>query len=90
MERDDINPMGKDETFTADSREDVLEILLNRPGYRSGQGDWEWTVVAQQADPTTIRWITRPRSGNDWILEVINNTNPVLTELQFDYLQMKE
>ena len=83
MERDDINPMGEDETFTADSQEDVMAILLNRPGYRSGQGDWEWTVVAQQADPDPLfDGLPDPDPGNDWILEVIVVIQiPVLTEI---------
>ena len=51
LDRYAINPVGEDGTYTADFAEDVLQQLLDKPGFRNGQGDWTWTIFAQQADP---------------------------------------
>ena len=83
MERFAINPQGEDGTYTADFAEDVLQQLLAKPGYRNGQGDWTWTVLAQQADPDPLfEGLPDPDPGNDWTLEVIIELQvPVLTEI---------
>ena len=52
MDRFAINPLGEDGTYTADFAEDILQQLLQKPGYRNGQGEWLWTIFAQQADLT--------------------------------------
>ena len=83
MERFAINPQGEDGTYTADFAEDVLQQLLSKPGYRNGQGEWTWTVLAQQADPDPLfEGLPDPDPGNDWTLEVIIELQvPVLTEI---------
>ena len=83
MERFAINPQGEDGTYTADFAEDVLQQLLAKPGYRNGQGEWTWTVLAQQADPDPLfEGLPDPDPGNDWTLEVIIELQvPVLTEI---------
>ena len=79
----DLNPRGKEGIFEADSQEELLRALLNEPGARFGQGEWIWTVVAQDADPDSIIPGTiDPDGGNDWTLEiVIRVLTPVLTEV---------
>ncbi len=83
MERFAINPQGEDGTYTADFADDVLQQLLAKPGYRNGQGEWTWTVLAQQADPDPLfEGLPDPDPGNDWTLEVIIELQvPVLTEI---------
>lgn len=83
MDRFGINPLGEDGTYTADFAEDVLRQLLEKPGYRNGQGEWLWTIIAQQADPDPlIEGLPDPDPGNDWTLEVIVELQvPVLTEI---------
>jgi len=83
MERDGINPSGEDGTYTADSEDEVLALLLDKPGFRTAQGDWIWTILAQQADPDPlIEGLPDPDPGNDWTLEVvIQIQSPVLTEI---------
>mgnify|MGYP001192225407 FL=1 len=83
LDRYAINPVGEDGTYTADFAEDVLQQLLNKPGFRNGQGDWTWTIFAQQADPDPLfEGLPDPDPGNDWTLEVIIELQvPVLTEI---------
>ena len=83
LDRYAINPVGEDGTYTADFAEDVLQQLLDKPGFRNGQGDWTWTIFAQQADPDPLfEGLPDPDPGNDWTLEVIIELQvPVLTEI---------
>ena len=83
MDRFAINPLGEDGTYTADFAEDILQQLLQKPGYRNGQGEWLWTIFAQQADPDPLfEGLPDPDPGNDWTLEVIIELQvPVLTEV---------
>ena len=83
MERFAINPNGEDGTYTADFADDVLQQLLNKPGYRNGQGEWTWTIFAQQADPDPLfDGLPDPDPGNDWTLEVVIEIQiPILTEI---------
>ena len=83
LDRYGINPAGEDGTYTADFAEDVLEQLLNKPGFRNGQGNWTWTIFAQQADPDPLfEGLPDPDPGNDWTLEVVIEIQiPVLTEI---------
>ncbi len=83
MDRFGINPVGEDGTYTADFADDVLQQLLAKPGYRNGQGNWTWTIFAQQADPDPLfEGFPDPDPGNDWTLEVVIEIQvPVLTEI---------
>ena len=88
LEREAINPLGEDGTYSADSREEVLALLLNKPGERTAQGDWIWKILAEQADPDPPENCPAPTlcfdpdPGNDWSLEVIIIIQtPELTEI---------
>ena len=83
MDRFGINPNGEDGTYTADFADDVLQQLLNKPGFRNGQGEWTWTIFAQQADPDPLfDGLPDPDPGNDWTLEVVIEIQiPILTEI---------
>ena len=72
MERGKINPVGEDGTYTGDSEEEVLALLLNKPGERAAQGEWIWTIFCDQADPDPLfDGMQDLDPGNDWTLEVI-------------------
>lgn len=81
-----LNPPGPDGVFDSDSEEELLSSLLNEPGARFGQGEWIWSIVAQNADPDSfIPGAPDPDSGNDWTLEiVITVLRPVLTEVAYE------
>lgn len=81
-----LNPPGPDGVFDADSEEELLSSLLNEPGARFGQGEWVWSIIAQNADPDSlIPGAPDPDSGNDWTLEiVITISRPVLTEVAYE------
>jgi len=85
MDRDGINPEGEDGIFTADSEEDLMNLLVGQAGSRTAQGVWTWTIFAQQADPDPlIDGMIDPDPGNEWNLEVIVIVmSPVLTEITF-------
>ena len=85
MERDSINPSGEDGIFSADSEEDLLNLLLGQAGSRTAQGVWTWTVFAQQADPdSVVDSLPDPDPGNNWDLEVIIIVmTPKLTEIAY-------
>ncbi len=85
MERDSINPTGEDGIYTADSEEDLMNLLIGQAGSRTAQGVWTWTVFAQQADPdSVVEVLPDPDPGNNWDLEVIVIVmSPVLTEITF-------
>jgi hypothetical protein len=82
----ELNPVGEEGFFDADSAEELLEGLLNEPGARFGQGEWVWTIVAQNADPDSIiPGQPDPDGGNDWTLTiVITVLTPVLTEVAYE------
>ena len=67
-ERPDASPAWPPAT-TADSPDALLETLLMEPGARFGQGEWIWTLTADEADPDLIDQLD-PDPGNDWNLEV--------------------
>ncbi len=85
MERDSINPAGENGIYTADSEEELINLLLGQAGSRTAQGVWTWTVFAQQADPDSlIDTLPDPDPGNNWDLEVIVTImRPELTEITF-------
>ena len=82
----ELNPMGPEGVFDADSEEQLLEGLLNEPGARFGQGEWIWTIYAQNSDPDSIiPGQPDPDGGNDWTLNIIITVlTPVLTEVAYD------
>jgi len=44
---------------------------MNEPRARFGQGEWIWSVVAQDADPDAyIPGTIDPDGGNDWTLKI--------------------
>jgi len=81
-----LNPVVEEGVYDADSAEQLLESLLNEPGARFGQGEWVWTIVAQNADPDPlIPGAPDPDGGNDWTLSiVITVLTPILTEVAYD------
>ena len=82
----ELNPMGPEGVFDADSEEQLLEGLLNEPGARFGQGEWIWTIYAQNSDPDSILpGQPDPDGGNDWTLTIIITVlTPILTEVAYD------
>jgi hypothetical protein len=71
IEGENINPLGDNGTIEADSKAQLLEILLSQSGARKGQGDWTLTVIAQQAEPDpVIEGFPDPDPGNDWQLTI--------------------
>ena len=69
IEGEDINPLGENGTIEADSKAQLLEILLSQAGARKGQGNWTLTVIAQQAEPdSVIDGFPDPDPGNEWKL----------------------
>ena len=81
-----LNPVAEEGVYDADSEEELMRSLLNEPGARFGQGEWVWTVVAQNADPDSmIPGAPDPDAGNDWTLTiVITVLTPVLTEVAYE------
>ena len=57
-------------TITADSSDELLYSLLNEPGQRFGQGDWIWTITADDCHPDIPIDEIDPDQGNDWQLIV--------------------
>jgi len=81
-----LNPAAEEGVYDADSEEELMRSLLNEPGARFGQGEWVWTVVAQNADPDSIiPGAPDPDAGNDWTLTiVITVLTPILTEVAYE------
>ncbi len=81
-----LNPTAEGGVYDADSEEELMRSLLNEPGARFGQGEWVWTVVAQNADPDSIiPGAPDPDAGNDWTLTiVITVLTPMLTEVAYE------
>ena len=81
-----LNPVVEEGVYDADSAEQLLESLLNEPGARFGQGEWVWTIVAQNADPDPlIPGAPDPDGGNDWTLSIVITVwTPILTEVAYD------
>ena len=66
-----LNPYSTEpQTYTADSEDALLATLLAEPGARFGQGDWIWTITADEADPDLPIDGVDPDEGNNWTLEV--------------------
>ena len=86
IEDGDINPLGDDGIYQADSSSQLMEILLSESGARNGQGNWTLTVVAQQAEPdSVIEGLPDPDPGNDWELTIkIVVLVPKLVEIAYE------
>ena len=57
-------------TISADSSDDLLYSLLNQAGQRFGQGDWIWTITADDCHPDIPIDDIDPDQGNDWKLVI--------------------
>lgn len=81
-----LNGFGEDGIFDSDSAEELMEFLLANPNARSGQGEWVWTVVAQQAEPDPLfAGAPDPDPGNDWTLTVMVKIHvPQLVEIAYE------
>lgn len=81
-----LNPVGQEGLFDADNIDQLLESLINEPGARFGQGEWVWTIVAQNADPDSlVPGAPDPDGGNDWTLTIVVTVlTPVLTEVAYE------
>lgn len=86
LEDSELNPAPEEGIYDSDSAEELLGSLLGEPGARFGQGEWVWTIVAQNADPDSIIPGTPdPDGGNDYTLRiVITVLTPFLTEVAYD------
>lgn len=71
IDRGDMNPMPESGyTVSADSSESLVASLLNQAGARFGQGEWIWTVTADECDPDIPIDGLDPDTGNDWSLTI--------------------
>jgi len=86
LEDSELNPSPEDGIYDSDSSENLLDSLLSEPGARFGQGEWVWSIVAQNADPDSfVPGGPDPDGGNDYTLKiVITVLSPVLTEVAYD------
>mgnify|MGYP000008495251 FL=1 len=86
LEDSELNPAPEEGIYDSDSAQELLGSLLSEPGARFGQGEWVWTIVAQNADPdSVIPGTPDPDGGNDYTLRiVITVLTPVLTEVAYD------
>ena len=86
LEDSELNPAPEEGIYDSDSAEELLRSLLSEPGARFGQGEWVWSIVAQNADPdSVIPGTPDPDGGNDYTLRiVITVLTPVLTEVAYD------
>ena len=71
MEHTGLNPTSEDDfNMTADSLEELLEMIEMQSGANFGKGDWVWIIEAEQADPDFLVDDVDPDGGNDWELIV--------------------
>ena len=59
-----------DYTIQSDSSETIVNNLLSEAGQRFGQGDWIWSISADQCDPDLPVDGVDPDTGNDWDLQI--------------------
>jgi len=83
LEKSELNPQGIEGEYESDSKEELMESLVNQVGARFGHGNWTWMVTADQADPDPmVAGLQDPDPGNDWtLILIIEYQVPVLTEL---------
>ena len=86
IEDENINPLGEDGIYEADSSSQLLKTLLSQTGARNGQGNWTLTVIAQQAEPDPVlEGFPDPDPGNDWKLTIkIVVLVPKLVEIAYE------
>lgn len=71
MEYQNLNPTSEDVyNMTADSLEELIEMLNTQSGVGFGGGDWLWIIEAEEADPDFPIDEVDPDGGNDWELVV--------------------
>ena len=71
MEYLNLNPISEDVyNMTADSLEELIEMLDTQSGATFGGGDWLWIIEAEEADPDFPVDDVDPDGGNDWELVV--------------------
>tara|TARA_X000001036_G_scaffold95361_1_gene88022 strand:- start:806 stop:1975 length:1170 start_codon:yes stop_codon:yes gene_type:complete len=71
MEYSNLNPTSENTyNFSADSLEELLEMLNIESGAGFGEGDWMWIIEAEEADPDLPIDDVDPDGGNDWELVV--------------------
>ena len=71
MEYMNLNPISEDAyNLTADSLEELIEMLNSQSGAQFGTGDWLWLIEAEEADPDFPIDDVDPDGGNDWELIV--------------------
>ena len=69
MEYSNLNPTSENTyNFSADSLEELLEMLNIESGAGFGEGDWMWIIEAEEADPDLPIDDVDPDGGNDWEL----------------------
>ena len=86
LDDSELNPAPEEGIYDSDCAAELLDSLLSEPGARFGQGEWVWTIVAQNAAPdSVIPGTPDPDGGNDYTLRiVITVLTPVLTEVAYD------
>ena len=71
MEYFNLNPTAENTyNFSADSLEELLEMLNAQSGAGFGEGDWMWIIEAEEADPDLPIDEVDPDGGNEWELVV--------------------
>jgi len=71
MEHLNLNPTAENTyNFSADSLEELLEMLDAQSGAGFGEGDWMWIIEAEEADPDLPIDEVDPDGGNEWELIV--------------------
>lgn len=71
MEHLNLNPSSENaHNLTADSLEELMEMLDTQSGAGFGLGDWLWIIEAEEADPDFPVDEVDPDGGNEWELVV--------------------
>ncbi len=71
MEHLNLNPSSENTyNFSADSLDELLEMLNIQSGAGFGEGNWMWIIEAEEADPDLPIDEVDPDGGNDWKLVV--------------------
>ncbi len=71
MDHTNLNPSSENAyNLSADSLEQLMEMLTYESDARFGLGDWLWIIEAEEADPDLPIDDVDPDGGNDWELVV--------------------
>lgn len=72
IERSVMNVVPTGGEYSADSQEALLDLLFSSPNSSFGQGEWVWTIFADESDPDGIPLadvpVPDPDPGNSWDL----------------------